>query len=270
LANETKPICSCCGKPKKLDDYYKSYSPIHQYHEKVTICKPCMYALVDENDIRSIQNILRMLDKPFIHSLWKASVEEAERLNRSHFKTYMKNVVMRQNRDKTWADSDIGEMRKDNSEEDTVSVVGDQKDDGDKIYSREWLGYYYPSEIEYLREYLAGLNRDFRILTKSHQDYAKKIAKASLHMDKCFQDMQDGVKGSEKRYKEAKEVFDTLSKSAQFSEDKRGQNDVSLGSFSQITEMVENNTYVYEHKNDLDKDNYDKLLEEFSHIGKSI
>jgi len=265
---DTKIQCSRCGNSKRLTEYYNSYSPIHEYYGKTSICKKCIFDMVDEKDLRSIQTMLRMLDKPFIKSLWDASTVEADKQDRSHFRTYLKNVVMPQHKEKTWNDSDFDGVK--NSKEDNPIPTGDKKDDGDKIYSREWLGYYYHSEIDYLKEYLSGLNRDFRILTKSHQDYAKKIAKASLHMDKCFQDMQDGVKGSEKRYKEAKEVFDTLSKSAQFSEDKRGQNDVSLGSFSQITEMVENNTYVYEHKNDLDKDNYDKLLEEFSHIGKSI
>lgn len=265
MAEATKQVCSCCGKPKRLQEYYSSNSPIHQYYEKLTICKGCLIDMVDINDLRSVSNVLMMINKPFIITLWDSSVLEATNQGSNPFQIYMKNVVMRQYKDLDWSDSQFGERK-----EEVLPVKEDIKKEETKVYSKEWVGHYYPSEIEYLEDYLSGLKRDFRILTKSHQDYARKIAKASLHMDKCFQEMQDGVKGSDKRYKEAKEVFDTLSKSAQFSEDRRGRNDVSLGSFSQIVEMVENNTYVYEHKNDLSKDNYDKLLEEFSHIEKSV
>lgn len=264
MAEVTKQRCSCCGKSKRLQEFYSSNSPINQFYEKLTICKVCLIGMVDSNDIRSVSNALMMINKPFIITLWDSSVVEAEKKGSNAFQIYMKNVVMQQYRDLDWSDSQFGKS------ETEIMPIKQEIVEEEKVYSKKWLGSYYPSEIEYLEDYLIGLKRDFRILTKSHQDYAKKIAKASLHMDKCFQEMQDGVKGSDKRYKEAKEVFDTLSKSAQFSEDRRGQNDVSLGSFSQIVEMVENNTYVYEHKNDLSKDNYDKLLEEFSHIEKSV
>jgi len=267
MAETTRQMCTCCGKNRKLIDFYSSQSPIYQYYEKITICKACLVNMVDVDNMRSVANALKMIDKPLISHLWESTIAEASKKDSNIFRIYMKNIVMPQNKDKSWSDSDFGDKQEILLK---VKPQGDEKLDEDKIYSKEWLGNYYPSEIDHLNDYLDGSKHDFKILTKSHNDYAKKIAKASLHMDKCFQDIQDSVKGSEKRYKEAKEVFDTLSKSAQFSEDRRGTNDVSLGSFSQITEMVENKTYVYEHKNDLTKDNYDKLIDDFSHIEKSV
>jgi len=65
--------------------------------------------MVDDDSIRSVQNMLRMLDKPFFQSLWTSSTEEAERRKWTKFRTYMKNVVMQQNKGYTWADSDFSE-----------------------------------------------------------------------------------------------------------------------------------------------------------------
>ena len=69
-------------------------------------------------------------------------------------------------------------------------------------------------------------------MTENHRDYARKIAKASLQMDKTFDDMMNGVDGADKRYENATKAFDTLSKSAKFSESTRSVNDVGASSFS--------------------------------------
>lgn len=260
-----KKLCLKCLKEKNIQTaFFNSYNDWHS-DGKMPYCKQCLENELDENNPASVKNIMRAIDKPYKPDFWDKAMQD----DKKTLGIYLKNINFNHQYE-TYEDSVEPSKGKKENESSIVKTVGDVFVEEDKVYSKVWLGYYYPSEIEYLQEYLSGLNRDFRILTKSHQDYAKKIAKASLHMDKCFQDMQNDKKGSEKRYKEAKEVFDTLSKSAQFSEDKRGANDVSLGSFSQITEMVENNTYVYEHKNDLDKDQYDGLLDEFSHIDKSL
>jgi len=94
-----------------------------------------------------------------------------------------------------------------------------------------------------------------------------KIAQASLHMNKCYQDMING--GSDGKYKIARENFDVLSKSAQFAESGRGQNDVSLGCFGKIFELVESKTYIPEHI-PLNPDEIDKLIDNFKYIYKSL
>jgi hypothetical protein len=138
-----------------------------------------------------------------------------------------------------------------------------------KQYNNKWMGEYTEDELAYLESYLNDLKRDFKIVTRNHFDYAMKIAQASLYMNKCYQDLLNGVSGAEAKYKNARETFDTLSKSAQFAEDKRGANDVSLGCFGKIGERVEQNNYIYEHI-PLKKDDIDNLLEDFKHILKSI
>lgn len=128
------------------------------------------------------------------------------------------------------------------------------------IWSDEWKGNYTESDIDYLNSYYAGLERDYKIITENHRDYARKIAKASLQMDRTFDDMMNGVEGADKKYDNATKAFDTLSKSAKFSESTRSVNDVGISSFSKITEMVENHNWIPEHK-PIEKDEIDKLLD---------
>lgn len=113
------------------------------------------------------------------------------------------------------------------------------------------------------------MERDYKIITENHRDYARKIAKASLQMDRTFDDMMNGVEGADKKYDNATKAFDTLSKSAKFSESTRSVNDVGISSFSKITEMVENHNWIPEHK-PIEKDEIDKLLDYLSTIKKSL
>ena len=137
------------------------------------------------------------------------------------------------------------------------------------IYSEFWMGDYSKRDIDLLDKYYAGLNRDYKIVTENHRDYAKKIAKASLMMDKAYEDMLKGVAGADKMYASAKDIFDSLSKSAKFSEDKRSINDVGISSFSKITSIVENHNWIPQHV-PKEKDMYDQMLEALSVINQSV
>ena len=72
-----------------------------------------------------------------------------------------------------------------------------------------------------------------------------------------------------KSYKNLVSMFDNLSKSAQFAESQRGANDVGLGSFGQIFDAVEKHNWVPTYVPE-DKDMYDKLLDQFANIEKSL
>lgn len=112
-----------CGVEKKLDDYYATTSPFHKYTQRVSICKSCLwdYVNADDNenvDLNKICDALRMIDKPFIIDLWKASAQEARKVNKSIFKLYMKNLWLKHNRDLTWNDSVFdGHKKSDNVNE---------------------------------------------------------------------------------------------------------------------------------------------------------
>ncbi len=144
-----------------------------------------------------------------------------------------------------------------------------QNDAEELIYDDKWMGKYTQKDIDYLNSYYAGLERDYKIITENHRDYARKIAKASLQMDKAFDDMINGIEGADAKYKNAREAFDTLSKSAKFSESTRSVNDVGISSFSKVAAMVEAHNWIPEHK-PLKKDTIDEMIDYLSTITKSL
>lgn len=137
------------------------------------------------------------------------------------------------------------------------------------IYDDKWMGKYSQKDIDYLNNYYDGLDRDYKIITENHRDYARKIAKASLQMDKAFDEMINGIEGADARYKNAREAFDTLSKSAKFSESTRSVNDVGATSFSKVASMVEAHNWIPEH-HPLEKDVIDEMIDYLSTITKSL
>ena len=207
---------------------------------------------------------------------------------------FFKNInTLRQNKDKSFADSErdgfshktynvnarekkerianrYGDVIENtNSSSITTSTQQTKKVEEELVYSEFWMGEYSQKDIDLLDKYYAGLNRDYKIVTENHRDYAKKIAKASLMMDKAYEDMLKGVTGADKMYSSAKDIFDSLSKSAKFSEDKRSINDVGISSFSKITSIVENHNWIPQHV-PKEKDMYDEMLEALSVINKSV
>ena len=135
-----------------------------------------------------------------------------------------------------------------------------EKEEIPLVYSEVWMGEYTQSDIDKLDNYYKGLERDHSIVTENHKDYARKIAKASLWCDKCLNDMINGVDGADDKYQTALKSFDSLSKSAKFSESTRSVADIGLNSISRITDLVEAHNWIPKHT-PVEKDDIDTLLD---------
>jgi len=268
--------CTKCGliKTSNISNYFKTENPL--YNEFFPTCKDCIYEeynlmLTKGSNMREATiKICEMLDRPFINDVFFSTYDN-QKDSKKFLGLFLKNSSMQQWKKQgllRYKDSIFETITSNinNNAEDLLDLYDNKED---KKYSKQWVGDYTKSDIEYLDNYLRGLHTDFKIVTENHKDYAKKIAKASLHMDRCFQDMLLNIPQSDKRYKDARETFDTLSKSAQFSEQTRGQNDVSLGCFGVLFERVEQKKWIPLHV-PLEKDDYDKMIEYFSTINKSI
>jgi archaellum component FlaC len=154
-------------------------------------------------------------------------------------------------------------------DEDKV-VAEVRQDERMKSYNKKWHGYYTKEDIDYLEKYYEGLDNDFRLSNHSYRDYAKKVCKASLAMDKFFADMQSGVEGAEKKYKELKAIFDTLSQSAKFAEKSRSTNDVvGYGSFGELTKALEDDGFLTKPVRFSD-DDIDLIIDEFRWIISAV
>lgn len=290
-----KKVCTCCHNEKKLTDFYLSYSPMFSLDQRTPICKECckQSCLNADGSINmdKLKEILMRCDKPLYYddlSSSKQSVKKEnsfisdEEVDLHGYDILVKYFTLngaRQNRAKSFSDSQSEGFMHTNTNRSVaekskikniyIDSAPNTKEKDELVYSDVWLGDYSEKDTKYLDKYYNGLNRDYKILTENHRDYARKIAKASLQMDKCFNDMINGINGADVRYKNAREAFDTLSKSAKFSESTRSVNDVGISSFSKITEMVENHNWIPEHK-PIEKDEIDKLLEALSTITKSL
>ncbi|MCY8907834.1 hypothetical protein P8907_20100 [Bacillus atrophaeus] len=144
-----KITCTCCGKERDSGQFYASISPFHAATKKLHVCKQCLLKIAD-SDIENqthIQNLLRMLDKPYLHTTWLSSIEEAANRNRHLFSIYMKNLGLRHNRMKTWQDSEFdhkGRTQTDlNTDEDSMQKEEDRilLDDTNKKDVLRMLGY---------------------------------------------------------------------------------------------------------------------------------
>ena len=300
-----KKKCTRCHEEKRLTDFYSSNSPLFSVDKRVPLCKKCIQELClnDDGEIDEIElnKTLRIIDKPYYKDSLASSYqqflrehsyieeEDVRKYGDKVLGLYFKNIMLRQDKDKSYDDSEkegfihhnsntsLSEKEKiiqkysdiQEQKNSTTSTPQTKKVEEELVYSEFWMGEYTQKDIDLLDKYYAGLNRDYKIVTENHRDYAKKIAKASLMMDKAYEDMLKGVTGADKMYSSAKDIFDSLSKSAKFSEDKRSINDVGISSFSKITSIVENHNWIPQHV-PKEKDMYDEMLEALSVINKSV
>jgi hypothetical protein len=193
-----KKTCIKCEKEKRSEDFYVSYSPLH--NGKVPVCKICLLDNVDINNIQTVRDTLRMIDRPFIQSLWDSSKDEGK----NHFGKYMKNIGMRQYRDLTWKDS----IYKDSNNK---SYYEPQQEDQEQRINftvtseilRRWGQNYELDDYVKLEDFYQKMKDMNRIETPQEETYLKKLAVISLKMD---QELEEG------NYGQVKQLGDLFSK----------------------------------------------------------
>lgn len=89
-----------------------------------------------------------------------------------------------------------------------------------RTWSNEWGGNFTPRELESLNDSYARLEQDFSFNDSSMQDYARKVCRASMQVNKAMDDFAAG-RCDYAAVKDAVAVFDMLSKSANFAACKR-------------------------------------------------
>jgi hypothetical protein len=95
--------CGACGNLKKSTNYYKSFNPIHK-SGYLPYCKTCLKNMClnnhEEIDVDKVKEMLRMIDRPFIYSIFEASCKD----EKDTIGTYIKNIALNNKYD-TWSDS---------------------------------------------------------------------------------------------------------------------------------------------------------------------
>ena len=258
--------CDSMGRFLPENDFDKSRNPSIGRHP---FCKECVRKSINLDDINTLYDVLKVLDTPFVFDVWSEALSMAGE-DGNYFDVYLdliNNTYKTKYKDARFENS-IFESQ----------IYGSVNDVGlklDKAEERQWdniwQGYYTEKELEYLNDYYQDLQNDFKIITRNHKDYARKIAQASLAMNTAYNMMRDNPEDRDmaNTYKMAADNFDRLSKSAQFAESQRGANDVTLGCFGRVFDAVEHHNFVPTHIPE-DKDMFDKIIEQFSNINRSL
>jgi hypothetical protein len=123
-ANEQKgkKTCTCCHEEKKVTDFYISKSPLFSIDERVPVCKTCVInsSINEDGTVNELElnRILRKIDKPYYKDLLESSknrfikehsyVEEndVKFFGKEILQAYFTLVAMRQDRDKSYDDSE--------------------------------------------------------------------------------------------------------------------------------------------------------------------
>lgn len=289
-STRSKQVCAACHESKVVDDFYISHSELFSVTKRMPICKECLIerCIRKEDgsiDLVALDEVLQKVDRPFIQKALDGVIRECEGSHIPHDEEYNRKVLRRYWRSiqslpqytyLTYSDSDKSKSQfspslseKKSSIPSSSSTKSNNPTNNSIIYSKEWKGHFFPEDIDTLNDYYDGLQRDYKIITENHRDYARKIAKASLMMDKAYEDVMAGVPKAEEKYEKFKNIFDSLSRSAKFSEDKRSINDVGLSSFSVIVSRVAEHNWIPEHT-PLEKDDIDKMLDYLSTVTKSL
>jgi len=106
--------CVLCDTLKAGDNFYVSTDP-DNHTGKVNVCKQCIGKVAVGEDgeptKETVQRALKLLNKPYLETVWDASVQETENLNSGNVKSnvwaaYIKNIQMGQYNGMTYEDSD--------------------------------------------------------------------------------------------------------------------------------------------------------------------
>lgn len=117
-----KKQCTCCHEEKKLTDFYISKSPLFSIDERVPVCKTCIIncSLNEDGSVNELElnKTLRKIDKPYYKDLIESAIgqfkkehsyvneEEIKYHGKELLQYYFKLIAMRQDREKSYDDSE--------------------------------------------------------------------------------------------------------------------------------------------------------------------
>ena len=117
-----KKKCTRCHEEKRLTDFYSSNSPLFSVDKRVPLCKKCIQELClnDDGEIDEIElnKTLRIIDKPYFKDSLASSYqqflrehsyieeEDVKKYGDKVLGLYFKNIMLRQDKDKSYEDSE--------------------------------------------------------------------------------------------------------------------------------------------------------------------
>lgn len=280
MPKQTK-ACLRCGKVFPIADFYVNRDWDDQLGHDAW-CKECYSHCSTKDEVREY---CWYNNREFTERLWQIAMGKAEK-QASTNQTYQK--ASEERREKILerltcqyfpSVMTTGYKFVDNTKDGKTLSYQEAKDKGEvveeidenvKTYSAEFNGYFKKHEIEFLEAYYSGLENDFDLNDTNRRDIARKLAKASLQVDRA-QDAYMSGRGSLADVKDAVAQFDLLSKSGDFAACKRkpGENS-GMNTWSEITLKLEQSGHPCTRKIEWEKDDVDKTIDEFKYIVQSL
>lgn len=250
---DNKKKCIKCDKEKNINSsFYKSEHPLHA-DGRIPVCKECLNKMVDINNIQSVYDTLKLIDKPFMYDVWNTSVEESQRRGIALFGTYIKNANMPQYRGYTWENS---VFEKENNENVNITEEKNKKkkeiEITDELEEKWGIGYTPEEYVQFEKKY-----------RKLEKNYGEKTA---FHTENLLTYIRYRVKeelstasGNVKEAKEWGQLAAKAATDAKINVSQLSKSDISGGVdvVSQLFEAVESEVGIIPHLPQLMEQPYD-------------
>jgi hypothetical protein len=231
-----KKMCLKCLKEKNLErEFYKSYSKWHG-DGRLPYCKACLKENLDENDINSVREILRILDKPYFPETWERAKED----QMDTLGAYLKDIALNYKHYNYDDSVFIDNKQKMNQNENESSNLWDDFVVTKEIIEKWGSSGYTKEDYMKLEKFYEDMKRSYEVETASHIDYLKKICKVSLKMEKAIDE------GNIDHFKKLSDAYDKLMHSAKFTAVQRSAADRTggLNTFSEFFELIEREGFI--------------------------
>lgn len=226
----TKKVCvGKCQKEKNFNDFFLSNSDLHA-DKRYPVCKNCLKENLNINDLKSVQDILMNLNRPFLMDSWVSSVDEGKRTGKETFGMYIKNIQLNY-KNLTWKDSifDIQHV-KENIDVDKIL----KNEITDELIEKWGFGY---EKDEYL-----AFERKYNMLKNNYQEKTAMHTEALLtYIRYRVKEEMSTAKNDMKSAKEWGQLAQKAAQDAKINPSQLSKSDLSdgLDTFGQLVRTVE-------------------------------
>lgn len=245
MSLEDKKQCARCAKVKNIGsrgDFYASNSKLFDGH--VPYCKTCVREMMSEDDLDSVKDTLRRIDKPFIAKVWK----RAEDSEQDTVGSYLRTVgSLWQYRDKYWTDSNFEgeegtEIYKQQNSQEADNIEELETDHGLIVMSKDLILKYGSGFTN--REYL-NMEKFYIDMDLSHNIDSPQLEKQLIHLCKLDTYVNRSFEEPSELRVYTERFEKTLESTGFRPKDRKSVNEeAGLRSFSAMFQEVEKRGYV--------------------------
>jgi hypothetical protein len=212
-----------------MTEFFLSNSDLHT-DSRYPVCKVCLKENLEIDDVKSVQDLLMQMNRPFLMDSWISSVEESQRTNKEPFGMYLKNVNLNF-KSYTWKDS-VFEIQ---HVKESIKVDSILKNEiTDELIEKWGIGY---EKDEYL-----AFERKYNMLKNNYQEKTAMHTEALLtYIRYRVKEEISTAKNDMKSAKEWGQLAQKAAQDAKINPSQLSKSDLSdgLDTFGQLVRTVE-------------------------------